>query len=311
MSTWLHYADRSELMFKLFSIVVLLFVNVSLASTNSQQIDSPPLVSEVAEYERLLNSKFALFLHKRNYILPITYIWNPSEEIYDSITSGATGDRGDFYSHQEAEFQFSFFIPVYRKPFSFKGDLIAAYTHHSWWQVYNTDWSKPFRETNYNPELFYRRVNPSLGKIFGLDMVAYDFGYMHQSNGQVQQLSRSWDRIFFRTLLTNKSLSFVLSAWARLPERPGQDDNTDIVGYMGSAEIEIKKNFSKLTIETKVPLARKPGVELNLSYPWENHFRWFVSGQVGYGHSLIEYDRDTSRLGIGFTLNSFLDNQEQ
>lgn len=237
--------------------------------------------------------------------MPLSYIWNPDQDLYKSITS-TQPSKGNFYSYQEAEFQLSFLIPVYKQPFGFLGNLNAAYTHHSWWQVYNSKWSKPFRETNYTPELFYRKIVGSKKTFLGLAPIAYDIGYVHESNGQIQSLSRSWDRVFFRTLFTSSSVSCIVSLWGRLPENPNDDDNRDIVSFKGFGDLEVKKVLTNVTFEVKIPFARKPGVDLSVSFPWEEHYRLFISGRTGYGHSMIEYDRDSSRLGIGITLDSFL-----
>lgn len=34
--------------------------------------------------------------------------------------------------------------------------------------------------------------------------------------------------------------------------------------------------------------------------------RWYLSYQSGYGHSLIEYDRQTQRVGVEITLEHFI-----
>lgn len=187
-----------------------------------------------------------------------------------------------------------------------------AYTHRAWWQLYNASWSKPFRETNYTPELFARHLDHHPWQIFGFDLVAYDIGYMHESNGQIQILSRSWDRVFARTYFRHATASMflVLSGWIRLPEESEKDDNTTIQKYMGVGEAELYQRLGSHSLSVKVPLAQYPGVELKYSYPWTNGLRWFVNYRFGYGHSLIEYDREVQRLGVGITLENFLDREE-
>lgn len=277
---------------------ISVFSEEKIANSDVHMPKNPDLI----EPRSLLDQKYLLYPHKRNYLLPLSYVWNPSEELYTQAKAGSAANRGDYYRKPEAEFQISFFITADRSPFNLNGDLVLAYTHQSWWQVYNSDWSKPFRETNYSPELFFRTLNSSEKQFLGLDLSFYDIGYVHQSNGQIQELSRSWDRLFFRTLLTDESLTAIFTLWVRIPETGSKDENADIAGYRGLGEIEVKRSFGKINLESKLPLARTPGIEVNLSYPWQDNLRWFISGRTGYGHSLIEYDKDTSRLGIGIAL---------
>jgi len=53
-------------------------------------------------------------------------------------------------------------------------------------------------------------------------------------------------------------------------------------------------------------LAKYLSHDIKYSYPMQKGLRWYVSYQSGYGHSLIEYDRRTQRLGIGFVLEHFI-----
>ena len=118
--------------------------------------------------------------------MPFSYNDNPND-IYDGILSQTnTQDRGSFNRNLEAEIQVSFAFSVANKLFS-KFDLMAAYTHEAWWQLYNSDWSKPFRETNYSPERFLRHLLDRPISFLGGKIVGDDVGYIHQSNGQIQQ----------------------------------------------------------------------------------------------------------------------------
>ncbi len=286
---------------------ILLIVIVSFCFSAFAQMEDS-IIDRKNEYANLHRSRFALIPHKTSYFLPFVYNWMPHEDIYKEVKEiDKDNHSSDFYKKNEAEFQFSFSIPIVRDINGKDWDIMVAYTHHAYWQIYNSDWSRPFRETNYMPELFSRYVYDKPKKIIGLNITALDVGYVHQSNGQIHLLSRSWDRIFARTLLQHKHFNVMLSAWYRLPERKDQDDNPDIQDFMGLGELELIRNFGKHKIHYKMPLlAKYLSHDIKYSYPMQKGLRWYVSYQSGYGHSLIEYDRRTQRLGIGFVLEHFI-----
>src|SRR3546814_4236581 len=71
--------------------------------------------------------------------------------------------------------------------FGDNGDVWMGYTQSSRWQVYNGEASRPFRETNYEPEiLLVFRNNYSIGGWKGR-MAAV--GINHPSNGQIGRAS--------------------------------------------------------------------------------------------------------------------------
>ncbi|MBC7533801.1 MAG: phospholipase A [Oligoflexus sp.] len=109
----------------------------------------------------------------------------------------------------------SLFHPVYRKILNSTWDLNVAYTHYSWWQIYNAHWSKLFRETSYNPEIFARLLFPEHFDLLGVRIFNFDLGYMHESNGQIQLVSRSWDRFFARSFFLSDSYTGTLTVWTK------------------------------------------------------------------------------------------------
>lgn len=287
-----------------------LVVCVILFSSVGVKADTSETFSELkSAYDNLYHSRFAVLPHKSTYLLPYVYNFTPHEDIYDLVKPvNPKGGNSDFYKSQETEFQLSFALPIFRDGESErKWDILLAYTHHAWWQVYNTQWSRPFRETNYMPEIFGRYYDNSLEKVLGFNLLAIDGGYVHQSNGQIQILSRSWDRLFVRSYFQHNYFNMVLSGWYRLPEKKEVDDNRGIVDYMGYGELELIKNFGVHRAYFKMPiLAEHFSYDVKYSYPIEKGLRWYFSFQKGYGHSLIEYNRSTERLGGGFMLENFI-----
>lgn len=67
----------------------------------------------------------------------------------------------------EAKFQLSFKVKLAQDILFGKSDLWLAYTQKSFWQIYNDEFSRPFRETNYEPEVILNF--PAKFKVFGLE----------------------------------------------------------------------------------------------------------------------------------------------
>ncbi|RZA12905.1 MAG: hypothetical protein EOP10_30620 [Proteobacteria bacterium] len=278
------------------------------AETELQKIDDKVVTLQLDDYAKRVDSRFALFAHHRTFLIPYSYVTDPSESTYAPYKQ-LTANKHDYYENTEAEFQISLFLPVYRKILGSHWDLNVAYSHHSYWQVYNAHWSKPFRETSYNPEVFFRRLFPEHYNFLGVSIFALDAGYMHESNGQIQIASRSWDRLFTRAYFLRESYRGVVTVWGRMPVNAQDDQNPGILDYRGYGLLELSKAWEKITLETQINIAKEPGVEVSVSYPLNNAFRWFVKVNKGYGQSLIEYDRDTTRFGAGIALENYNDNR--
>ena len=58
---------------------------------------------------------------------------------------------------------------------------------------------------------------------------------MHQSNGQTEPLSRSWNRVYLTGGFNHGDLGLTVRAEKRLDD--SDDDNPDIVRYVGNAEV--------------------------------------------------------------------------
>jgi len=286
----------------------LIFLIFLISNVVFSQEAPDPLAKEKESYYKLLSTKYVLMPHKGTYLLPIVYNTKPHEDLYNGIKGHLINQKSNFYKKEEAEFQISFMIPIQNKIFNTNFDLNVAYTHHAWWQLYNKEYSRPFRETNYTPEIFVRYIDPSTSEFAGIDLMAADIGFVHQSNGQIQIISRSWNRVYGRVYLQSMGFKFIATGWYRIPDKKDEDENRDIYDFMGYGELEIAKNLGKHTLTLKTPLvARHFSADFKYSYPWKDNLRWYLSMQSGYGHSLIEYNRQTQRYGVGVVLDSFLD----
>jgi phospholipase A1 len=253
---------------------------------------------------------YLLTAYKQNYVLPITYVTHQNP-LYD--------DHGVYVNHAEAKFQFSFRFPLGTRNLLVTGDgLDLAYTQKSFWQLYNSN-SAPFRESNYNPEIFYTMPLPL--RPFGAD-TALRFGLEHESNGRGiiddVPLSRSWNRIYAKFFYAKDNYVIAVRPWYRIPEGaktsptdPEGDDNPDIEKYMGYFDLTAalktgKFEFSLLARDNLRSSNNYGAIELGLSFPLYRKIRGYAQYFNGYGESLIDYNHSINRIGVGFLLTDIL-----
>lgn len=257
----------------------------------------------IDEYRYLEKLKYVLLPHKGTFILPFSYNNNPNGKIpEESFPADLREKRGRFNDYLETEFQISFSILTNRNVFNTGFNTYFGYTHHSWWQIYNDDWSRPFRETNYEPEFYARKVLNEKIDFLGGHLLAYDIGAVHQSNGEIQENSRSWNRIFTRVAFVHDNLLIVPTLWYRLPEG-NEDDNPRMYRYRGYGNVVLKYRYEEHNTSLKVmPGTKFAGYELEYTFPFEEGIRYYIKAGYGYGLSLQDYDHENRRIGIGFKL---------
>lgn len=267
---------------------------------------------EVEEYEakeKLIGKVIGGFVpYKPTYILPYTYAESPNQNP-NSPTLGMS-DYDANLKNEEAKYQISFRVPLLSGMLDDSTTLWFGYTQKSFWQVYNTDDSAPFRETNYEPEIFLRqRLGWDLGPG---QLTSATLGFNHQSNGQSEPRSRSWNRIKGSVAYAYDRWLFMVSPWYRLPEDEDEDNNPDIEKYLGYADyMAVYKWNDNHVISTRLmnnlrSEDNKTSVELSYSFPMGDTIKGYIQYYNGYGESLIDYNERMHRIGIGIMLNDWL-----
>ena len=246
------------------------------------------------------NNKFAITLHRPNYFLAMTYNKNPNAETYEQ-------EGRDVPNNYEAKFQLSIKMKLWEDLLKDNGDLYGAYTQMSLWQIY--DISSPFRETNYEPELFLEFDTDF--NVLGLRNRIFRFGVDHQSNGQGGAFSRSWNRIYTEFIASRGNFLMGLKPWYRIPEHAEDDDNPDIDKYLGYGRLmgayKWKKNVLSFTFRNNLRAhENRSGLELGWSYGLTQNLRAYLQYFNGYGESLIDYNNSTNRIGVGIVINDWL-----
>jgi|TARA_R110000851_G_scaffold161068_1_gene304571 phospholipase A1 len=270
------------------------------------------LVDERVKGELATSEKpFVITPHKANYLLPVTYQTRTNSLPFENKYP----DEDFNIDNLEAKFQISFKFPIMYNVFGDNGHLFFAYTNQSYWQVYNEDASSPFRETNHEPEVFMLFNND--WKIGGFTNSFLGIGAVHQSNGQTNQLSRSWNRIYGSAVFDRGPFALGLRVWWRLPEDEKEninvakgDDNPDINRYMGNFELTgvygLNEHRFTMLLRNNLRDTNRGAVELTWSYPVIGTLRIYTQYFNGYGESLIDYNHHNQRVGIGIALNDIL-----
>ncbi len=276
----------------------------------------PQLVEKIRIERLAADNPYVLLPHRPNYVLPLTWQSRPSDREINQLLQNLTGDpsarREEGNDHLEAVFQISIKYQLAEGWFGKLSRIDVGYTNRSFWQAYNDEISRPFRETNHEPELIFSwqtRHN-------WIDYFALAFN--HQSNGQTSSLSRSWNRIILEAASITDIGILHGKLWWRLPEEdsadpldPNDDDNPGIENYMGPGEFTFmyphgRHNFS-LLVRNNFRLQRNRGaVELGWTFPLTPRIKGYVQYFNGYGESLIDYDRSQERFGIGVSLSDWL-----
>jgi phospholipase A1 len=230
-----------------------------------------------------------LSLHKPMFLLPYTY--SPA---YDG-------------RHTEVLFQFSLKQRLFGIP------LYAAYSQKSFWQAYDSHDSSPFRETDYNPEIFYRYIPADRVRWHHLGA---DFGFEHESNGKSLPDSRSWNRFYASIFQAEADHLIYWKWWYRLPENdklpptdPQRDDNPHIGDYYGYSELSYEqqlwgKQLAHLMFRLN-PVTGRGAVNLQYTVPnrpADPDFFWMLYLWQGYGEDLLNYNRSIFRIGVGVAL---------
>ena len=239
------------------------------------------------------------------YLLPAFWTSEKNEFPKSPNKNNTVTNKQDL-SSTEAKFQLSFKTKALENVFGNNGDVWVGYTQSSRWQVFNSEASRPFRETNYEPEasLMFRTNY----EILGLNARLLGVTLNHQSNGRSDPLSRSWNRVIFNLGFEKDNFALMLRPWYRIEEDAKDDNNPDIKDYIGRGDLTAfyrdgDNDFSLMLRHSLKGGDRSHGaVQFDWAFPIKGKLRGHFQLFDGYGESLIDYNHRATYAGIGVSL---------
>lgn len=262
----------------------------SNADSNAYMLSSDEQTLYEGRFERnkFMGGLLGFEPHKFNYIIPA------------NVSSSKEPNQS---KQVETKFQISIKKILLDDLFAKDLDLYFAYTQQSFWQLYDSQNSRPFRESNYEPSLY---LSYPLDK-YDLFFDRVDFGYVHQSNGGDLNNSRSWDRLFVEGIYSYENFTMALKTWYRIPESADKDDNPDITKYLGYGELTFgylwNKHLLTTTLRNNLREDNKGSILLDYSYPIYKNLYLYLQFFNGYGESLRDYNNSINRFGVGILFN--------
>jgi len=250
--------------------------------------------------------------YRANYALPIHYTSRinrtPSSPTQEAVQQPA-------YRNIEAKFQLSLRTKVIQDFGLPDGDLWLTFTQQSLWQIYNSTDSKPFRNTDYEPEMVYVAPVPKSMRdlLAGWQWRMVQVGLVHQSNGQSDPMSRSWNRFYLGTAIERGNWILTGRLLQRIHEDRSDDNNPDLVGYRGRLEWQANwasgRHTASVLYRSTARDVKLGAIQLDWTYPVfddePNGLRWYAQLFHGYGETLTDYNFRQTSLGLGISFLQF------
>jgi phospholipase A1/A2 len=235
----------------------------------------------------------------------LAYTTTNTNRLPSSPNPDNTVSEPESITRGELKYQISLKTKVANDLFGNNGDLWMGYTQASHWQIFNEDRSRPFRETNYEPDA--NLVFRTDFDVLGWKARMLSLGLVHQSNGRSNPLSRSWNRATAALGLERENWTITLRPWWRVLEF-GEDNNPDISDYMGRGDVEIIRVVDDSQFALTLRHSLRGGdrghgaVQFDWAFPIAAPLRGHVQIFNGYGESLIDYNHRAWYAGLGVSL---------
>lgn len=229
------------------------------------------------------------------------------------------------FGDNEDQVLFQFSVRYNLWPNDSDWDYFLAYSQRSFWRLYAWDESAPITENNFSPELFtrYRRFRHKLRSGFDQTQI----GYQHESNGQDEDRSRGWERLYVEQRYTHylgpaansaPRIRAYLRLWWIFATDP-LNDNIDEFAGPGELIVDISSGDTRGGRFYGEVVARKGGynfrfdegsVQLGMRWfpPWPSWVQLtpglYAQGFFGNLQSLERYDVRDDAIRVGIVLEN-------
>jgi phospholipase A1 len=257
--------------------------------------------------------RFVFRTYLPSFFLPVHYTSNINRQ--PTAPGKPDGPDNNNYRKLESKLQISLRTKLATGVMLPGADLWFAFTQRSMWQLWNSTDSAPFRSTDYQPELIYVVPVPkNLGELGdGWRVRMLQFGVAHQSNGQSDPLSRSWNKLYGGLALDKGNFGLNWRYHQRIPESLEDDDNRDLIDYIGSHELTATwlpgSATAMLIWRNDLSNFSQGSFQLDMTYPVDSAkmdgLRWHLQLFSGYGETLLDYNIRQHSVGLGVMLFNF------
>jgi phospholipase A1/A2 len=268
-------------------------------------------LSRTWELERVdKRGTFEFSSYQQSYFFPL-HVSDGINRAPTSPAPGRTVNNLPPYKTTEAKLQLSFKTKLVQSIGPLGSDLWFGYTQQALWQLWAGNISTPFRSVDYEPELILTGpVPPPLQDLpllssFGWKFRMLNLGLAHQSNGQTQPSSRSWNRVYLMGGFEKDDFSVLAKFNRRLPER--DDDNPDLTDFVGRAELQgvwrLKQQTLSLRLRNNLQASGKGSVQFDWQFPLAGeNLKGHIQLFSGYGETLLDYNYKRNTASFGLTL---------
>lgn len=222
----------------------------------------------------------------------------------------------NFYNNKdmkkdEVKFKISVAVPIWKGVIGDNSLLGFSYTQHSYFQLSNSEKSRPFRETNYEPQLFLGwKTNYQLP--FDWQLSEVETGVNHLSNGRDndEKKSLSINRAYVRTSFEKENWLIDLKTYMPINQKEDKERriNGKITNYIGFFDLTVGyklSNEQSIKVLSRYNWKTSRGAfEVSYHHKLSKYISFYTQYYQGYGESLIDYDRNIKRFGIGLSLNN-------
>lgn len=251
--------------------------------------------------------------YRPNFFMPLRTSSHGNPRPYTPTQGYADGLPA--YKRLETKVQLSLRTKVIQDMLVPGGDVWVAYTQESNWQLYNHGASAPFRNTDYQPEAIFVAPTPEAWQTLlpgGWRWRMSQLGIVHQSNGQTDPLSRSWNRVYLGVGVERDDVSLLWRAEHLVDRRSeATNNNPDIVDYLGTQQWQLSWMPGRATVGLvwRPSLRGRGSWRADWSYPVFSRptdgLRWYAQLFHGYGDSLLDYNLRQTTVGLGLSIFKF------